>query len=198
MGYCPFCREAFDATARCPHHDLQLVSLRELSRYTDNDAADEQPLPWWSPKRARGLVAAGAFSTLLAFVCPFGRLVGDVELTNTLFSLASASGSGRGHATRLWIVPVAALALLLLVFRRRTPAALRSARLAALFVGLLPSCVVWVTWLGAREAAQLLALKRGADIEFQLGFGAWLVWASGLLLTWGSLSLGLRKRPSVS
>lgn len=191
MLYCPFCREAFEDSERCPDHDIALVPLRELRRFSGIAAADEQPLPWWSPQRARGVVALGAVVTLIAFVCPFGSLVGEVELTNTLLALA------RGRAARLWVVPMAAIALLLLLYRRRSPAALRSARLAALFVSLLPSCVVTFTWLGAREAADAMSIKQAAYVQFQLGSGAWLVWASGLLLTWGSLRLGLRNHPSV-
>jgi len=191
MAYCPFCRDAFDDVSRCPHHDIELVSLRELERFSDGSAADERPLSLWSPRRSRGVVALGAVATLIAFLCPFGSLVGDIELTNTLFALA------RGRAVRLWVVPCAALALLMMLFRRRSPAALRAARLAALFVSCLPSGVVFITWLGAREAAQSLAIKHSTRVEFQLGLGAWLVWASGLLLLWGSSMLGMRRKPLV-
>ncbi|MEY4582312.1 MAG: hypothetical protein RL701_7015 [Pseudomonadota bacterium] len=197
MLYCPFCRELFDVDAqqrpkaRCPDHDLELVTLRELARYSELSAADDQPLALWSPKRARGWLALGALTTLIAFLCPFGSLVGDTELSNTLFMLA------RGQAVRLWVVPTAAFALFLMLHRRRTPVALRGARLAALFVSVLPSVVVFMTWRGARAAAHALADRTVSHIEFQLGSGAWLVWGSGILLTFASLRLGVHKRPLV-
>jgi len=76
--------------------------------------------------------------------------------------------------------------------RRRSPSALRRARIAALFVSVVPSVVVFLTWRGAQAAAQTLAEDTARSVEFQLGFGAWLVWASGLLLLWGCARLGIR------
>jgi hypothetical protein len=84
-----------------------------------------------------------------------------------------------------------------MLHRRRTPTALRGARLAALFVSVLPSCVVFLTWRGARAAAAVLADRTASHLEFQLGFGAWLVWASGLLLTFASVRLGVHQKPLV-
>ncbi|MET0391308.1 MAG: hypothetical protein ABW321_35370 [Polyangiales bacterium] len=185
MLFCPFCREAFDDETRCPDHDVALVSLRELGRMAAQTGAEERVLAWWSPRFARGWVALGAIGTLTAFVCPFGHLTGDVARTSSLLTLA------RGHAVRLWIVPIAALTLLWMLLRRRTPATLRAARVAAVFVACLPSIVVIVTWLGAREAADVLAIKLAGVVEFHLGIGAWLVWASGLSAVAGGLRLGV-------
>jgi hypothetical protein len=187
-AYCPFCREGFSDLARCPDHDLQLVTLRELGRFYGSYRERDQRMAWWSPRLSRGWLALGATATLLAFACPFGRLAGDVAVTNTLFRLA------RAHAIRLWLVPLGATALLLMLYRRRTPAALRGARLAALFVSCLPSYAVATTWLGARSAAHALSVQRAAPIEFHLGFGAWLVWAAGSVLLVASLRLGTHER----
>jgi hypothetical protein len=189
MLFCPFCREAFDDVTRCPEHDVELVTLRELARFAQASASDDAPLGLWSPRRSRGLVAAGAVLSLIAFVCPFGSLEGDVARSSTLLSLA------RGHALRLWIVPLSALTLLLMLYRRRRPAALRAARVAALFVSLLPSAVVFYTWLGAGEAARALASRSAQRVVFHAGIGAWLVWGSGVLLIWGSVWLGVRRKP---
>jgi hypothetical protein len=186
MRFCPFCREGFDEVARCPSHDVELVTLRELGQLAALDVPDDRDVSVWSPRRGRGVLAAGAALTAIGFFCPFGTLSGPVSVTNTLLSLA------RGRSLRLWIVPLAALALLLMLYRRRSGAALRGARLAALFVSLWPSAVVAFTWFGARAAAAALAEQSRRAIEFQLGTGSWLVFAGGAICCWGSAVLGAR------
>jgi hypothetical protein len=186
MRFCPFCREAFDDVTRCPSHDVELVTLRELGAMAALDVSDDLDASVWSPRRGRGVLAAGAALTLLAFFCPFGTLVGPVTVTNTLLNLA------RGRSLKLWIVPVAALALLLMLYRRRSGPALRGARLAALFVSVLPSAVVASTWVGARGAAAELAAESRRAIEFHLGAGSWLVFVAAAICCWGSVMLGAR------
>jgi hypothetical protein len=191
MLFCPFCREAFDETERCPDHDVPLVTLRELGQLSAAQIPDDQALPLWSARQGRGLVALGAVGALVGFFCPFGRLLGDVEISNTLAALA------RGRALRLWIVPVAALALLSMLYRRRSALAMRGARLGALFVSSLPSAVVAITWWGARAAAATMATRGGANVSFQLGWGSWLVFASSVVALLGSARLGVRPKPGV-
>lgn len=190
MLFCPFCREAFDELERCPDHDVELVSLRELGQLSAAQVPDQERLPVWSARLGRGLVASGALGTLLAFFCSFGRLVdgsaGGEEISSTLLSLA------RGRALRLWIVPTAAFALLWMLYRRRTPVAMRAARVGALFVACLPSAVVAFTWLGARAAAAAMAGKTAGPVVFHLGIGAFLVFGSGVLAVLGSLRLGVK------
>jgi hypothetical protein len=186
MLFCPFCKEAFDEVTRCPHHDVELVSLRELGQLSAARVPDDQTMAWWSTRFGRGFVLAGALGTLIAFFCPFGHLVGDVTISNSLFSLA------RGRAVRLWVVPVAAISLLLTLYRRRTPAAMRGARLGSLFVSSLPSVVVAITWYGASAAATAMATSSGGDVTFQLGFGAYLVFCCGMLAIAGSTRLGVQ------
>jgi fumarate reductase subunit D len=187
MLFCPFCREAFDDAERCPHHDVALVSLRELGQLSAANVPDDERLPMGSLRLGRGALLLGAAGTLLGFFCPFGQLVGDVSISNTLLTLA------RGRAVRLWVVPVAALALLSMLHRRRTPAAMRGARLGALFVACLPSIVVAVTWYGAAKAAGAMA----GEVTFQLGLGSWLVFVSGVLAIAGSARLGVRRAQRV-
>jgi hypothetical protein len=191
MLFCPFCREAFDDVTRCPDHDVQLVTLRELGQLAAAVSADDSPLPFMSPRCGRWQIAVGALATLVAFVCPFGELAGETSVQNSLLTLA------RGRALRLWIVPAAAFALLLMLYRRRTPRQLRGARLGALFVGSLPSVVVAYTWYGAHQAATALATKTASAVAFHVGFGSVLVFASALILGWGSVRLGAQRRPRV-
>lgn len=183
MLFCPFCREAFDDVARCPHHDVALVSLRELGQLSAANVPDDKRVPLWSPGFGRGWVALGAVATLLSFLGPFGELLGDVEINNTLLHLA------RGRAVRLWVVPVAAFALLLTLYRRRSPEAMRGARLGTLIVSCLPSAVVLFTWRGAVLAAEAMA-SSGNQVTFRLGLGSYAVFLSGALAIFGSLRLG--------
>jgi hypothetical protein len=186
VRFCPFCREPFENASRCPSHDIALVTLRELGARVA--AADETALPFWSLRRGRAQIWIGALLTLLGFFCRFGDLSGDVSVTNTLFALA------RGRTPRLWLVPISALTLLLILFRRRTGPELRGARLGALFVSLLPALVVLSSVLGARSAALRLSLQTQSEVQFQLGFGTWLIWFAAVWLVWGSAILGVRPK----
>jgi hypothetical protein len=185
LRFCPFCREAFEDEMRCPSHDVELVSLRELGALAAANVPDDSALALCSPKRGRGPLALGAALTLLGFFCSFGTMTGPLEATNTLFALA------RGRTLHLWIVPLAALALCSVLYRRRTGPALRGARLAVLFVALLPSAVVLFTWLSVRRAALLLSARTHESAQFTLGLGAWLVWLACLPLLWGAARLGV-------
>jgi len=191
MLFCPFCKEGFDDAERCPHHDVELITLRALGQLSAARVPDDQRLPFWSPKLGRGMLLTAALGTLLAFFCPFGQLLGEVTVSNTLFTLA------RGRAVRLWVVPLAALAMLLMLFRRRTPAAMRGARLSALFVSVLPSAVVLITWLGASKAADVMATSSGGEIKFRLGLGSWFVFVSSALALIGSPRLGVQPKTRV-
>jgi hypothetical protein len=186
--FCPFCKDAFDDVARCPSHDVELVSLRELARLAAVAGDDDAPVSIWSPRRGRGWLACGALLMLAAFFCPLASLHGELTVTNTLFSLA------RGRALRLWIVPMAAFALLSLLYRRRTAYGMRGARLAAVFVSLLPGAVVLFTLHGAQQAALRLAEELRSDFRLQIGLGAWLVALATIPALWGSVMLG--KRPA--
>jgi hypothetical protein len=186
MLFCPFCKEGFDDVARCPHHDVELVSLRVLGQLSAARIPDDERLRWWSTRLGRGWVMLGALGTLLSFLCPFGQLLGEVTVSNTMLVLA------RGRAVRLWLVPIAALMLLLTLYRRRSPAAMRGARLGALLVSGLPSTVVVITWLGASAAAAAMAPGSAGAVTFQLGFGSWLAFASGVVAAIGSARLGVQ------
>lgn len=185
MLFCPFCREAFDDVERCPHHDVALVSLRELGQLSAANVPDDKRVSLWSARFGRGWIALGAASTLLSFLGPFGQLVGDVEISNTLLHLA------RGRALRLWVVPVGAFTLLLTLYRRRTPAGMRGARLGTLLVSCLPSAVVLFTWQGAVAAADAMA-SSGNQLTFQLGLGSYGVFVSGAIAIFGTLRFGVQ------
>ena len=184
--FCPFCREAFEGETRCPSCDVELVALRELGALAAAAAPDDAPLSVWSPKRGRGVLGFGALLTLIAFFCPFATLDGDRRVTNTLYTLA------RGRSLRLWLVPLAAFALLLMLYRRRTGPSMRGARLAAIFLSLIPSAVVAFSLSGAESAALRLSHDFQTEWSLQIGLGSWLIWFAALPLVWGSARLGVR------
>jgi hypothetical protein len=181
--FCPFCAEPFEGVARCPSHDLELITFRELSRLQEQ--SDQVRVPLRSLRFGRGALLAGAALTLIGFFCPLVRLSGQVEISNTLRDLAG------GRAPRLWLVPAVALAVISVVLRRRTPAGMRGARLALCFLVLIPSALVATTLSGARDAAQLMTERLGAQVQVHWGAGAWLVWCAALPLLWGSLKFGV-------
>jgi hypothetical protein len=191
IRFCPFCRESFEDVERCPSHDVALVSLRELGALAAADVNEDAVLPVWSLRQGRGLIALGAALTLLAFFCPMASLSGELHTSNTLWKLA------HGRALRLWIAPTAVFALSLILYRRRSCIDMRSARLATLFVSLLPSALVIYTLLGAQSAADRLAQQLRGQVQLHIGFGAWLIWLAGVLLVWGSARFGVRRKPRV-
>jgi hypothetical protein len=191
IRFCPFCREPFEDIARCPTHDIELVTLRALGAITAASVPDDAPLPLWSPRRGRGLLFSGALITLLAFFCPLATLSGELHASNTLLALA------RARAPRLWLVPLAAFALFSLLYRRRTANELRAARVGSVFLALIPSAVVIFTLIGVHDAVRQLAAQRDALVQLQIGWGAWLVFLAGVLLVWGSAVLGVRRAQRV-
>ena len=164
--FCPFCAEPFEGVARCPSHDLELVPFSELSRLREQN--DQARVPLRSLRFGRGALLGGAALTLIGFFCPLVRLSGQVEITNSLRDLAS------GRAPRLWLVPAVALAVISVVLRRRTPVDMRGARLALCLLVLIPSALVATTLSGARDAAQLMTERLGAEVHLHWGTGAWL------------------------
>lgn len=186
--FCPFCAEAFEGLDRCPTHELALVPFRQLPRAR---VPDDARVALGSPTLGRGALFAGALGTLIAFFCPLVRLSGQVEVQNSLRELAS------GRAPRLWLVPAAAVAVLSILARRRTPAGMRGARLALFLISLLPSGLVLFTLAGAGAAAQRMAEQLGARIFVHFGAGAWLTWLAAIPLLWGSARFGVPPKPRV-
>ena len=164
--FCPFCGEAFEGETTCPEHELPLVAWSELRRAPAAAASDEQ-LAWFSLRLGRGLVAAGAALALLSFLLlPLARVEGDLKMGGTMLRLA-LSGT-----PRLWLVPAAVWAQLLILYRRRTPSAMRSARLAVALVALVPLIACVWTWVGAHAAVELLAQGTQQELRLRLASGA--------------------------
>jgi hypothetical protein len=180
--FCPFCRESFEGEAVCPEHELSLVPWSDLPRPARNE---DEVLPWWSPAFGRGLLAAGAAGSLLAFmVWPLASTEGALRMGGSMLKLALLG------APKLWLVVMGPLAQLVLLYRRRSPLALRRARLAALVMALVPAAAAAWAFAAARDATVQLALREGSAIELHLDLGGYALIACTVLSCIGALRLG--------
>jgi hypothetical protein len=182
--FCPFCGDGFEGVTHCPDHELPLVPWQQLPRAKRSDPPDVD-LAWFSPRLGRGWLATSAVLGSIAFACmPLGHAQGSAKMGGTMLQLALHG------AHKLWLVPAAAITLLLMLYRRRSPQALRAARLAALFTALIaPIAVLW-TWSGVREAVTALAQRNGETLVPALASGGYLVLLATLPALWGAFRLG--------
>jgi fumarate reductase subunit D len=183
--FCPFCREPFEDARECPDHELVLVPWRELPE--SHEAADHTPVALLSPRFGRGWVMVGGLLVLLGFVLPLAAIEAESRLAGSAWQLA------RAHTFRLWLVPTAVLALGLVLHRRRSPAAMRGARLAVLLLSVVPALAVLITLKGVWAAAELLELKTRMATAVQLGAGSWLIGLGCACLIVGGTRLGVSK-----
>ncbi|MEM8607606.1 MAG: hypothetical protein AAGF92_10895 [Myxococcota bacterium] len=155
--FCPYCKEAFEARDDCPEHGLLLVTIDRLPK--DLRFADDRVSFFLDPRYGRGAVLAGASAVLVGFALPFADSRGVV---------ASALEVAIDGAYNLWMVPLAAIAMLLILAKRRSLDAMRASRgaIVALSLGaLLP-----VAYTARR--VRIMAALESAD----------LVWGSGLVM----------------
>lgn len=182
--FCPFCRESFEGEKLCPEHELSLVPWNDLPK---PPRPDDEQLAWWSPAFGRGLLAAGAFGTLVAFATlPLATTsVGAVHFGGSLLKLALFG------SPKLWLVPTGALTLLAMLGRRLTPVSLRRARVAALVAALVPPAGALWALEGAREA--IAALSGARDLggsELRIGLGVYALIACAVVSCIAALRLG--------
>jgi len=186
--FCPFCREAHEGQTHCPEHELPLVPFFELPSERKGPAADEV-LPLWAPILGRGWVASGAIATLLSFaVLPLAVVEGPVPMGGTMLRLALTT------TPKLWLIPAAAAAQLAVLYRRRTPAAMRAARVVVPLVALIPGAAALWTLHGVQQAVALLAERTGQALEPSLGVGSYLVFGATFPMLWGGLRLGVTRQ----
>ena len=183
VRFCPFCRDAYEAVERCPEHDLPLVALEELpSRPRPLDPA--RPLPPWSLRAGRGWLLLAVVLLLVAPALPWVEVV-----VGARGRLASGYGLAMGRAVNVWIVPAVVVGWLLVLRLRRTPIALRSARMAVALLAPLPLGSAWTTWQGVRRGLEA-ASRRGVDGHVTPAWGLAVLLAGVLCGLWAAVRLG--------
>jgi len=171
--FCPFCHEGFEGCVECPEHELTLIPIDELPRHADRLA--DRVTFFVDPRLGRGTPLLGAMLVLLGFIVPFVR---SLELE------ASALEVAIDGAVNLWFTPGAAIALLWILWQRRSRDAMRAARAAVLGLalgGLLP-LVYTCRRIG------LVAEVDGVTVDWLVGL--WLMLAGLLVTALGSRRLG--------
>ena len=186
--FCPFCGEAFEGETQCPEHELALLPWQAVTRQT-RARRDDESLAWYSPRVGRGLVFAGVALMVAAFaLLPLARVDAAIKMGGSMLAL-SLHG-----APRLWLIPIAAWAELVILRRRTTPVSMRRARVAVAFVALVPLVAMLWAWSGIREAVALLGAQNGTQLPLLVGSGAYAVASASALLLAGALRLGVTAR----
>jgi len=179
--FCPFCGDGFEGRSDCPEHELTLLPLDQLPRSAQRQL---QCVTFFiDPRLGRGTVLLGTFLALLGFLMPMLRYGDVVE------SALELAIEGAGN---LWLAPGAALAVLLILWRRRTRSAMRGAR-GAVF-GLSIGGFLPLLYTGGRIG--MLAESFGKDLEWQ--WGLWLMIAGFAAGAAGSFRLGGPRPPQES
>jgi hypothetical protein len=180
--FCPFCRECFEGETRCPEHELPLVPIdalppdpREARELPDDD--EELPLHEW--RYGRGIAFGGAVLLAAGFFLPF------VSARRGAASVTDAAYEAAVEAPALWTIPLVMLAVLFVLFRRRTPRQLRGARLAIPVLALLvPASMAWTLF-------KVFKLSSAQQMVVSVEPGAYVLGVASALVLLGGLRLGV-------
>lgn len=173
VSFCPFCHEAFEDRTECPEHELTLVPMTELPPL--GRLGLQRVEVFADPRLGRGLPLLGASLSVLGFLVPFVR-------SSSL--VASALEVAIDGARNLWLTPGAALALLWLLWNRRTAEAMSRARGAVLGLALGGALPLIYTC----RRITLMAEAEGVAVEWRAGL--WLMALGLLLAALGSAGFG--------
>jgi hypothetical protein len=179
--FCPFCRESFEGKKRCPDDDLPLVAWDALPARPEAELGDDEEARLTDLRRGRAELLLGGALLLASSMAPFVEIAGDGRVQR--FSTLSAASTA---APGLWSVPFAGALFLSLVLRRRTPRQMRGARLAALFVALVPVATAMYS------AFRIDANSVGQFVDVSFLWGGALIAVGSLLAFIGGLRFGGR------
>ncbi|NOY93057.1 MAG: hypothetical protein GXP55_17875 [Deltaproteobacteria bacterium] len=184
--FCPFCRECYEGETLCPEHELVLVPFSSLPEAHRREVPGEfDLLSLFEPRFGRAVVFSGALAMLVGFFGTFASSTqGARELSSTGLQLASTV------ALNLWFLPMVAGGLLSILARRRTPASLRSARLAIALLGAMGAMAVGYSFYRIHVTAAQLAQRSHELVEVSLGWGAWLALVGVVVAFVGGLRVG--------
>ncbi len=178
--FCPFCRECFEGEQRCPDHELPLVPFEALPK-ARVEQPDDAPMSILDPSRGRAELAIAGVALLASFLAPIVEVTSDAR-SETFSALAAASQ----RAPNLWAIPIAGAILVSTVSRRRVPLRMRGARLALVFVSLVPLVSIGYSVRRIFEASSI------AGMTSTMSFGPYVIGAAALLGVVGSLRFGGR------
>jgi hypothetical protein len=183
--FCPFCGDGFEGLTQCPDHELALVPWQELPKAKRSDPP-ELDLAWHSPRLGRAWLALSSLFMLGGFASlPLGRVTGaSGSMGGSMLQLALHG------AHKLWLVPAASAVLLALLYRRRSPRAMRAARVAAAFTAMVPSFALVWAWSSTLEAVALLAERSGEVLVPELASGAYTILLATIPGLIGALRFG--------
>lgn len=171
--FCPFCRDGFEGHAECPEHELTLVAIDKLPRKAGH-ALDSVTF-FCDPRLGRGAVLLGATLTVLGFFAPFA---------SARAVTASALEVALDGAGNLWLTPASAIAIMWILWRRRSRYTMRAARLAVLGLALGGALPLAYT----TRRIGLVAEAYTADVDWQ--WGLWLMLTGLLVAAIGSRWMG--------
>ncbi len=190
--FCPFCRECFEGIAECPEHELALVPFDGLPRDSLEEAElphDDEPLGGLDPRFGRGYVMAGVALSFVAFATPL------IEVATATQSRAfSGYAAALERAPNLWTIPFVATMFAAFLARRRTPAAMRGARLAGLVLAFMPMLSFFYSFSQVRRGAREIAERAGQLVEISVGWGVGVLALACLAFIVGSYRLGVPPR----
>jgi len=176
--FCPFCGDGFENRTECPEHELALIPIDRLPRRQDRRL--ESVSFFVDPRLGRGTVLLGASLTVLGFFAPFVRATAghrpQIE--------ASALEVAIGGAVNLWLTLGVALAILWILWRRRSGTAMRAAR-AAIF-GLAVGGALPLIYTSRR--IDLVAVADRADVDWS--WGLWLMLVGLFMAAVGARRIG--------
>lgn len=181
--FCPFCRESYEGKTECPEHELALVEFSALPKQ-----AHERQLPGWDEpvpptdlRFGRAWIAGGSALAVTGFFLELAGAESDRQAIS-FTGLEAATGP----APNLWTVPFVAVMFVVFLYRRKTPAEMRSSRLAGLLLAAMPIVsVIYSAWnieRGVEAAHGALALSWGP--------GLYAMAASSVLFAIGAARFG--------
>lgn len=184
--FCPFCHECFEGEAQCPEHELTLVPFDALPEAKRRELPGEhEQMSLFEPRFGRAVVFVGAALMMVGFLGTFAVSQSGVEhAASSGLELASTV------ALNLWFLPMVAAGLLSILARRRTPASLRSARLAVASLGAMGAMSVGYSFYRIYVSAAHIEQQTGQPMQVALGWGAWVALVGVVLAFFGGLRVG--------
>lgn len=200
--FCPFCRECFErsesllsnGTPQCPEHELALVAFDQLPRSLEEIESelpqDDEDLTLFDPRFGRGFVLGGAGLLVASFFMTFVEISSRGE-TRAFSGMAAASG----RAPNLWTVPFVAVMIVAILFRRRSLAKMRGARLSILLLALAPLFALGYSYLQVSSGAALESAASGTEMLVSPGAAVYVAAAAAISIAIGAYRLGIVRVP---